>query len=236
MPLFAALTATAIPVCSAIVAMLFAARLGGGALARPAPHRIAWALGFALFAGGSAAEAYGASYGWNEVAFRLYYLLGGVLAVALLGLGSAWLHLPRSWALVLTGAVAACVPAAAITVLSASVDPSALGVARLRPPPNDALHGLAFLWAIALNTFGTLLLVGGSLRSLHRRIRVTSNALILAGVLAVALSGTLTRVGSYADVYVAQLVGLGLMFAGVELAGRPRGARVAAPASSVAAS
>jgi hypothetical protein len=236
MPPVAALTATAIPVCSAIVAMLFAARLGGAALARPAGHRIAWALGFALFAGGSAAEAYGASYGWSEVAFRLYYLLGGVLAVALLGLGSAWLHLPRSWALVLTGAVAACVPAAAITVLAASVDQSALGVAHLRPPPNDALKGLAFLWAVFLNSAGTLLLVGGSVRSLVKRVRVTSNALILAGVVAVALSGTMTRVGSYADVYVAQLLGLMLIFAGVELAGRPRGARVPAGATSVAAS
>src|SRR4051794_18890103 len=169
MPLFAALTATAIPVCSAIVAMLFAARLGGGALARPAGHRIAWALGFALFAGGSAAEAYGASYGWSAVAFRLYYLLGGVLAVGMLGLGSAWLHLPRTWALLLTGAIAVSIPAAAIAVLGASVDGSALGVARLRPPPNDALNGLAFLWAIALNTVGTLLLIGGSLRSLVRR-------------------------------------------------------------------
>src|SRR3954465_5554418 len=155
----AALTATAIPVCSAILAMLFAARLGGGALARPAGHRIAWALGFALFAGGAAAEAYGASYGWGAPAFRLYYLLGGVLAVALLGLGSAWLHLPRSWALLVTGAVLACVPAAAVSVLTASVDPSALGVARLRPPPNDALHGLSYIWAIALNTAGTLLLL-----------------------------------------------------------------------------
>jgi hypothetical protein len=230
MPPFAALTATAIPVCSAIVAMLFAARLGGGALARPAPHRIAWALGFALFAAGSAAEAYGASYGWSAVAFRLYYLFGGVLAVALLGLGSAWLHLPRSWALVLTGAVAASVPAAAITVLAASVDHSALGVARLRPPPNDALNGLAFLWAIALNSFGTLLLVGGSVRSLLRRIRVASNVLILVGVLAVAASGTMTRTGSYADVYLAQLAGLVLIFAGVELAGRPRAARAPAQA------
>ena len=131
------------------------------ALARPAGHRIAWALGFALFAGGSAAEAYGASYGWREVAFRLYYLLGGVLAVALLGLGSAWLHLPRSWSLVLTGRRRglragrgdhACSPHRSTSRRSAWP-----GCGRRRTTRS---LGLAFLWAVFLNSAGTLLLVG----------------------------------------------------------------------------
>src|SRR3954454_13501058 len=94
-PPLAALTGTTIPVLSAIVASIFAARLGGSCVARPAPHRAFWAIGFLLFAGGSAAEAYGASGGWGPVSFRLYYLLGGVLGVGFLGLRSVRLHLPR---------------------------------------------------------------------------------------------------------------------------------------------
>src|SRR5262249_36353465 len=195
--LLAALTGTTIPVVSAIVAGVFAARLGGSCVARFAPHRAAWAIGFLLFAGGSAAEAYGASGGWGEVTFKLYYLLGGVLAVGFLGLGSAWLHLPRSWSLVLTGALLACVPAATIRVLSASVDTSALHVASLRPPPNDTLEGLSFLWAVALNTVGAIALIGGSLRSIVSGRRRGANILIVAGVAAVSLSGLLTRAGSY---------------------------------------
>ena len=86
-PLAIAFGATSIPVATALIAAAFAARLGGGALARPAAHRACWALGFACFAAGAAAEAYGASYGWSPVTFRIYYLAGGVLAVGLLGLG-----------------------------------------------------------------------------------------------------------------------------------------------------
>jgi hypothetical protein len=223
----AALTGTTIPVLTAIVAGVFAARLGGSCLARPAPYKAFWAIGFLLFAGGAAAEAYGASGGWGPTSFRLYYLLGGVLAVGFLGLGSAWLHLPRSVALVATGALLACVPAAAISILGASLNDAALHVATLRPPPDDTLKGLSFLWAVALNTLGVIAIVGGSLRSIWRGQRRGPNVLIIAGVAAVGLSGLLTRAGSYGAVYAGQLLGLALIFAGAELASRPRGARAA---------
>src|SRR5262249_31939767 len=136
--------------------------------------------------------------------------------------GSVWLHLPRSAALVATGALLACVPAAAISVLGASLDHESLRVAGLRPPPDDTLLGLSFLWAVALNTFGAIALVGGSLRSWWQGRRRRANELIVAGVLVVSLSGLLTRAGSYGAVYAGQLVGLALIFAGVELASRPR--------------
>ena len=106
-PLAIAFGATSIPVATALIAAAFAARLGGGALARPAAHRACWALGFACFAAGAAAEAYGAAYGWSPVTFRIYYLTGGVLAVGLLGLGATWLHARRDVALFVSGAVLA---------------------------------------------------------------------------------------------------------------------------------
>ena len=218
---FAALTATAMPVAAALLAGLFAARLGGSFVARPAPYRLFWALGFLLFAAGAAAEAYGASGGWSPAAFRIYYLCGGILTVAFLGLGSAWLHLPRAWALVALGALLTAVPAAAITVLSADVDVALLATGGLEPPPNDALDGLAYLWAIALNTVGTLLLIGGSLRSARAGHAPVANLAIVAGVAVVALSGVLTRLGSYGFVYAGQLAGITLMYVGFELASRP---------------
>jgi hypothetical protein len=198
-PLAIALGATSIPVVTAMIAAAFAARLGGGALARPAAYRVCWALGFACFAAGAGAEAYGASYGWSPVTFRIYYLAGGVLAVGLLGLGAVWLHARRDVALFASGAVFATSVAAAIAVLGADVDPARLAEGGLRPPPNSALAGLAFLFAIALNTL--------------------ANVLVGAGVLVVASSGTLTRVGNaYGIVLGAQLAGLVMIYAGFELA------------------
>ena len=218
-PAAIALGATSIPVATALIAAAFAARLGGGALARPAAHRVWWALGFACFAAGAAAEAYGASYGWSPVTFRIYYLAGGVLAVGFLGLGAAWMHARRDIALLLTGAVLASSLAAAIAILAADVDAARLAEGALRPPPNEALTGHAFLYAIALNTVGTIALLAGNVRSVRRRERVAANLLIGAGVLVVALSGTLTRVAdAYGVVLGAQLVGLVMIYAGFELA------------------
>jgi hypothetical protein len=222
-PPLAAVGTASVPVLAALVAGLFAARLGGGCLARPSAARACWALGFLLFAGAAAAEAYGASYGWSPLTFRLYYLLGGVLSVGVLGLGAAWLHLPRTAALLATGGMLVAVPAAALAVFLAPVAAAALDVAGLRPPANATLGGHAYLWAIALNTCGTLMLVGGAVWSLAHRRAPLANALILAGLAAVALSGTLTRVAdSYALVYVGQLAGVVAVYAGFELATRPR--------------
>ena len=232
-PLAIAFGATSIPVATALIAAAFAARLGGGALARPAAHRACWALGFACFAAGAAAEAYGAAYGWSPVTFRIYYLAGGVLAVGLLGLGATWLHARRDVALFVSGAVLAASIAAAVAVLSADVDAARLAEGGLRPPPNSALTGLAFLFAIALNTLGTIALLGGIVRSLRRRERPVANLLVGAGVLVVASSGTLTRVGdAYGIVLGAQLAGLVIIYAGFELASQRAPSRRAAAHST----
>lgn len=225
-PLAIAFGATSIPVATALIAAAFAARLGGGALARPAAHRACWALGFACFAAGAAAEAYGAAYGWSAVTFHIYYLAGGVLAVGFLGLGATWLHAPRELALFASGGVLATVVAAAVAVLSSGVDATRLAESGLRPPPNSALTGHAFLFAIALNTLGTIALLGGIVRSLRRRERPVANLLVGAGVLVVASSGTLTRLGdAYGIVLGAQLAGLVMIYAGFELASQRAPAR-----------
>jgi hypothetical protein len=70
-----------------------------------------------------------------------------------------------------------------------------------------------------LNTLGTIALLGGIARSLRRRQRPGANLLVGAGVLVVASSGTLTRVGdAYGIVLGAQIAGLIMIYAGFELA------------------
>jgi hypothetical protein len=100
-----------------------------------------------------------------------------------------------------------------------------------RPPADGALRGHAFIWAIALNSFGTAFLLGGSLYSLARRRRVRANAWIAAGALVLALSTSMTRVGEYSLVYLGELIGIALMFAGFNLTGGG-GARKPQPAAS----
>ena len=209
------------PLLTALVAGALAARMAGSATRAFAPQKPLWAVGLLLFAAASAAAAYGTADGWGSIAFRIYYLAGACLCVAILGAGSAFLALPRPLALVVLGMALAAAAGATVTVLIAPVDAVALAsVSGLHAPPNSAIGGHANVWAIALNSAGTLLLAAGALVSLLRRVRIGPNAAILAGVLVIAAAGTLTRFGGEETLYLGQLVGLAILGAGMEWAGR----------------
>jgi hypothetical protein len=226
-----------LPVAAALLALVFATLLALSFRKRPAGQKGLWAVGFLLFAVATACEAVAQRTGWTPGLFRTYYLAGGVLTVAYLGAGSAWLLLPRRALDVLLGALGLATVAALVTVLIAPIDAHALAdTASGRPPANGALIGHAFLWAAALNTFGSVFLIGGSLYSIARRQRVRTNVWIGSGALVVALATGMSRLGDYSFVYAGELVGIALMFAGFRLVGaRPTPKRRPAPTPVVPA-
>src|SRR6187551_3949662 len=85
----------------AFAAALLALRLAGDLLGRwrtrRAPQLAAWAASLLAYAVASAALAWGAAAGWDDRAFRVYYLCGGLLTAPLLGVGSLLLS-GRRWA------------------------------------------------------------------------------------------------------------------------------------------
>jgi hypothetical protein len=218
-----------LPVAAALVALLFVFLLARSYLQRPAGQKALWAAGFAFFAVATVCEAVGQRAGWSSPLFRTYYLAGGVLTVAYLGAGSAWLLLRPRAKDVLVGALAVGSVAAAVSVWIAPVNERMLATTVSgRPPDNSALVGHAFLWAVVFNSAGTAVLVGGSLYSIARRRRVSANVWIASGALVVALATGLSRTGDYSLVYLGQVVGIALMFCGFTFAGRkiePRPAR-----------
>jgi len=105
--------------------------------------------------------------------------------------------------------------------LLAPVDTAALaGVQGIAAPPNEAIGGQAAIWAIAMNSVGTTLLVAGAVASIGRRRRVGPSVAILVGVLVIALAGALTRLGGEELLYAGQMVGLALLGGGMEWAAR----------------
>jgi hypothetical protein len=210
-----------LPLCAALVALAFAVLLLRSLLRRPSGEKALWAVGFALFGVAAACEAVAQRAGWSPALFRTYYLAGGVLTVAFLGGGSAWLLLPKRGRDILLGGLLIATAAAVVSVALAPVSAGVLAAtAHGRPPANSALGGHAFLWAIGLNSFGTIFLVGGSLYSILRRRRVRPNVWIGAGALIVALATGLSRADSYAFVYAGQLLGIALMFSGFAFVGK----------------
>ena len=211
-----------LPLGATLVAFLFAGLLASSFLRRPAGQKAFWAAGFACFAVAAACEAAAQRAGWSEGLFKAYYAAGGVLTVALLGAGSAWLLLKRRARDLMLGALLVAMAAAVVAVAIAPVDHGTLAAASgVRPPSNSALQGHAFLWAIALNSFGTLFLIGGSLLAILRRQRIRTNLWIGTGALVVGLATGMSRAGAYSFVYAGELIGISLMFFGFRFAASP---------------
>jgi hypothetical protein len=227
------------PIAAALLAATFALLLFRSLLRRTAGQKALWAVGFALFAVAAASEAAAQRSGWSPALFRTYYVAGGVLTVAYLGAGSAWMLLPRRGRDLLLGGLAVATVAAIVTVVLAPVDVAGLAAAHSgQPPKNGVLGGHAFLWAVALNSMGTLLLVGGSLLSILRRQRVRANVWIASGALTVAAATGLSRAGDTSLVYLGELIGIALMFCGFTLttpARKPVRASESAPRPAVVA-
>jgi hypothetical protein len=197
---------------AALVALRLAAELARRWRRRRAPELAAWAASLAAYAAAAGAMAWGAAAGWNEAAFRVYYLGGGLLTAALLGAGSLLLAGVR--------------PAAPVALAYAGL---AIGIALAVPVNGDfPAEGIpeaqahldlfpARIVAIAGNSLGTLAVVVVALRSLRRR--PLGNVLILAGVAVAALGSALAGLGE-AESAVFVAAAAALLYAG--FVARPR--------------
>jgi hypothetical protein len=171
-----------------IVSLRLAAELAKRWRQRRRPELAAWAASLFSYALASAALAWGAAAGWDEAAFRAYYLFGGLLTAPLLGVGSLLLvgkRLAAPAGLVYTGL--------AVGVATAAPVHGAFGESGI-PSAQDHLDVFpARVLAIAGNSLGTLAVVSVALLTIRRR--PLGNGLILAGVAVAALGSALAGLG-----------------------------------------
>jgi hypothetical protein len=81
----------AIPALTALLALVFTVLLLDQWRDRRHGFQLAWAVGMLCYTLGSGAEAVAALNGWSEPLYRAWYLAGGILTAAWLGLGTAFL-------------------------------------------------------------------------------------------------------------------------------------------------
>ena len=202
----------------AFAAALLALRLAGDLATRfrvrRAPQLAAWSASLLTYSVASAALAWGAAAGWDDRAFRVYYLAGGLLTAPLLGAGSLLLKGYR-WAGPIALAYAGLAVGIAISVpLTASVSGAAI------PEAQAHLHFFpARLVAVLGNSLGTLAVVVVALMTLARR--PVGNALILTGV-AVAATGSAVAGLGVAGTASFIAVGVLLLYAGFVRSSVPR--------------
>lgn len=195
------------------------------------PAFAAWTVGLAIFAAAAGCQAVGEHFGFSAPIFRAFYLLGGVLGVIWLSMGTLFLLAPRRLAGRATAILAIVTVVLAVDAALVPVDTSRLDTAA--GVLGDAIaHGsLLQLGAVILNILGTLILVGGSAWSAYRLIRdhggvdrVVCNVLLTAGafVIAAGFSAAKLAGGSLDTLGVYEAVGIAVMFAGFLSLGRLR--------------
>lgn len=195
------------------------------------PAFAAWTVGLLIFAAAAACQAAGERVGFNAPLFRAFYLLGGVLGVIWLSMGTLFLLAPRRVARTVTLVLAALTVALAVDAAVVQVDTARLG--STAGVLGDAIsHGSPLqVGAVVLNILGTLVLVGGSAWSAYRLIRdrggvdrVICNVLLTIGafVIAAGFSAAKLAGGSLDTLGVYEAIGISVMFAGFLSIGRFR--------------
>ena len=199
---------------AALLALRLAGALAGRWRARRRPELLAWTASLVAYAAASGALAWGAAAGWDEAAFRVYYLGGALLTAPLLGVGSLLLS-GRRWAapagLVYVG----------LAVGIAIAEPLAKPVGgHSIPQAQDHLDLFpARVLAIAANSLGTLAVVGIALLTIRRR--PLGNGLIVAGVAVAALGSALAGLGA-AETAAFTAIAVVLLYGGFVAPGRGR--------------
>lgn len=222
-------------------------RLRGGT------HLLMWGLGLVLYFIGGLTETM-LNFGWNELAFRLWYWSGALMVAPVLGQGTLHLLMRRPYvANVLSIVVGIVAFVSLVWMLSVPLDASKFvpggDVGKFLTESYRAIlpdTPVRRILPPVLNTYGTLLLVGGAVYSaylfLRKQImpnRVLGNLFIAIGGLLPALGGTivklaetfpaLSEVGSVLK-YLGIFLGAVCLFIGFQLAvsGAPK-PRVTAP-------
>jgi hypothetical protein len=199
---------------AALLALRLAGRLAGRWRARRAPELLAWSASLAAFAVAAAALAWGSAAGWNEAAFRLYYLFGGLLTAPLLGAGSLLL-LGRRWVVpVVLLYVGLATGAAVAEPLSVPVSGDTI------PEAQQHLDYFPLrILAIVGNVAGTAAVLGVAIVTIRRRPLAMS--LIVAGVAVAAIGSAVAGLG-VAQTAAFFAISSALLYGGFTISSRKR--------------
>jgi hypothetical protein len=191
-----------------------------------APHQAAWTVALALFALASAAFATGSSTGWDEGTFRVFYLLGAVVNVPWLALGTVYLLGSRKVGNITRAGLVFFTGLATGVMLSTPIhgeiprDSLPIGKEHLDALPR-ALAGIG-------SGVGAVVLLGGAIWSAIRFSRVRSpgsgrlaigNVLIALGTLVLSSGGLIQGSVGHDEAFAISLAaGISVIYAGFVVA------------------
>ena len=177
------------------------------------PQDLAWTISLALFVGGAAALATGVSTGWDNGTFRIFFLLGAVLTVPWLALGTVHLLAGPTvgrrvqWGLVFFSGLAAGV------LFTAPIDGPIHG--NTIPVGSDVFGVFPRVLAAVGSGVGAVVIIAGALWSAWRFARsrtspgngrrAAANVLIALGTLVLSSGGLIQGVAGKDEAFVISL-------------------------------
>jgi len=217
-------------VLASVVAAAFALVVAGRWAQSRRPAFAVWTIGLLVFSAAAAFQAAGEARGFTAVTFRGFYLLGGVLGVIYLALGTVFLMAPRRVAWWCAAVLAAVTAGLAIDAALIPVDDSQLSTAA-GVLGGAIQHGTPlYVGVVFLNITGTAILVAGSAWSALRFARERSgidravcNVLLTVGALVIAAGFSAAKtvgISSLDDLGAYEAAGMAVMFAGFLSLGR----------------
>jgi hypothetical protein len=193
------------------------------------PHEAAWTVALAMFALASAALATGASTGWDRGVFRAFYLLGAVLNVPWLALGTVYLLWGARAGRRVRAVLVFFSGLATGVLLTAPMTRNVAGSPTI-PVGKEVFGVFPRVLAAAGSGLGALVVFGGAAWSAVRFARAkrtggrmaAANALIALGTLVLSGGGTLQGVLGHDEAFTLSLAtGIAVIYAGFLVAARP---------------
>jgi hypothetical protein len=183
-------------------------------------------IGIFLYSIGAGTEALTTLLEWKESIFRAWYISGAILGAAPLAQGTAYLMLKRRTADRLAVFIVYFSALAATFVLLTPIDMSLVDPERLEADVMEWTWVRAF--SPLLNTYALAMLGGGAALSAWRyrrrgdgsSARVWGNTSIAVGTLVVGIGGGFARAGIVEVLYVAEVIGLALIWQGYQMMAR----------------
>ncbi|MGH2810168.1 MAG: hypothetical protein ACRDIA_04715, partial [Actinomycetota bacterium] len=151
------------PLAAGIVSGVFALVILQGFLTRKGPHLLAWTIALGMFSTASLAAARGISAGWGSGTYRTFYLLGAVINVPLLALGTIYVIGPRKAGHMAAVTVAAACLYATGAVFSAEINERALGIRSAIPQAGNVMPAAVRSLSRFFSFSGLFIVVGGAL-------------------------------------------------------------------------
>ena len=209
-----------IPILTTIISISFTVVLYKHWQRKPeAKYLMWWTIGALCFGIGTLTESINVLAGWSVFNMKAWYISGALLGAFPLAQGTVYLLLKKKTADFLAGFFIVYILIASIAIILAPVDMSLVDPARLTG--KVIMWTWARMFSILPNTYALIFLMGGAAWSAIQYARkqgnggrVLGNWLIAIGALLPGIGGSFTRFGYVEVLFVTELIGISLIWAG----------------------